>query len=91
MDKHGLITEISKLTGYTKGDTEFFLEGFTQALYNAIERGEDVSLVNVGKWFVVEREARKTIHPATREEIEVPAKSIVRYKISKNLQNSLIK
>ena len=53
MDKHGLITEISKLTGYTKGDTEFFIEGFTQAIYNAIERGEEVSLVNVGKWFIV--------------------------------------
>jgi hypothetical protein len=37
MDKHGLITEISKLTGYTKGDTEVFLDGFTQAIYNAIE------------------------------------------------------
>ena len=91
MDKHGLITEISKLTGYTKGDTEVFLDGFTQAVYNAIERGEEVSLVNIGKWFVVNREARIGVHPATREEFEVPAKSIVRYKISKNLQNSLIK
>lgn len=90
MDKHGLITEISKLTGYTKGDTEVFLDGFTQAIYNAIERGDDVNLVNVGKWFVVKKEPRTTIHPATREEIEVAEKSIVRYKISKNLKTALI-
>ena len=91
MDKPELITEISKLSGYTKGDTAVFLDAFTEALQSTLKRGEDVNLVNVGSWFVVTREPHKSVNPGTRVEVDVPEKSIVRYKISKNLKNALLK
>ena len=50
---------------------------------------KDVSINGFGKFEVRERNARKGINPATKEEIDIPAMKSVGFKPSKTLKDTL--
>jgi DNA-binding protein HU-beta len=89
MLKPELITAIAKKSGYTKGDSENFIDIFIEVLYETLAKGEEVKIVNLGEWVIIQRDAHVGVNPKTKEKVEVPGKQTVKFNISNNLKNLL--
>lgn len=89
MLKPELITAIAKKSGYTKGDSETFIDTFIEVLYETLTKGESIKIVNLGDFEIRERDAHAAVNPATKERVEVAGKKIVKFNISNNLKNLL--
>lgn len=65
------------------------IDKFTALVTDIIKSGEDVTVGSLGKFVVVERAARKCRNPRTGEEMDVPAKKVLKYKPTGALRKSL--
>ena len=87
MNKKELINAISDQTGFTKKDSEAFLEGFVSVVVDAVASGETVNIMGFGKYFPRERGARMARNIQTGEPIEVAAKTVPAFKAGKNFRD----
>jgi len=84
--KQDLIDIIATKTQTTEKTAKAFLKGYTEAILEAISRGDSVQLIGFGKFEVRHdrrffnsdnhRKARKGRNPKTGEAIDIPAKTV---------------
>ena len=84
-NRKDLINGIAAETGMTKKDAKVALEAIIDSMKSALADGEKVQLVGFGSFQVVERAARKGRNPQTGDEINIPAKNVVKFKAGKGL------
>jgi len=89
MNKSELIDAIAASAQLTKADAARALEGFTNAVTNALKAGDSVALVGFGTFSVKERAARKGRNPKTGEEIEIAASKVPDFKAGKGLKDAV--
>jgi DNA-binding protein HU-beta len=56
---------------------------------NALSSGNNVQMIGFGTFAVEERPARVGRNPATGKEIKIPAKKVVKFKVGKQLKDSV--
>ncbi len=88
MNKKEVVAEIAEKTGLAQKDAHLFLDGFVEAVKEAMEKGEDVSIVDFGQFCVAERAARKARDFKTGREMMVPAMKTVKFKAGKSLKEA---
>ncbi len=88
MKKADLVAQIAEKSGLSKADAERALKGFTEAVVEALQNGDEVPLQGLGKFEVRERAARKGINPA---QIDIPASKVPAFKASSSLKALLKK
>ena len=86
MNKADLVKEIAKTSGLTQRESEIALNGFIKAIEDAVKRKEDVKLVGFGTFSIVDRAARTGRNPNTGEEVKIPARKAVKFKVGKELK-----
>jgi DNA-binding protein HU-beta len=86
MNKSELVTAMAGVSGLTKKDSEAALNGLIKSIEDAVARKEDVRLMGFGTFSVVERAARIGRNPSTGEEIKIPAREAVKFKVGKDLK-----
>ncbi len=91
MTKAELINKIAEITGFTKKDTERFLDAFINVVTDSLQNGEEVSIVGFGKFAVSHRKARKGVNPQTGESIDIPAKDVPVFRPGKKLKDAVAK
>ncbi len=74
--------------GYTKKDVSEIWETMKDVLFELLAEGETVKLVRFGTFDVKDVEA-KVMNNSVVKDVEIPAKKVVRFKISKTLKTSL--
>jgi len=89
MNKAELIDAIAAKAGLTKADSKKALEAFIQATTEALASGDRVALVGFGSFSVSKRAARKGRNPQTGKEINIAAKSVVRFKAGAELSGKV--
>jgi DNA-binding protein HU-beta len=90
MSKMELINAIAGKMDVSKAEAERFMNAYMESIKEALMKEEDVKLVGFGTFSVQEKEATTARNPRNPEEIiEVPAKKVVKFKISKKLRNLL--
>ncbi|HMU86572.1 MAG TPA: HU family DNA-binding protein [Agitococcus sp.] len=89
MNKSELIDAIAASAQLTKADAARALEGFTNAVTNALKAGDSVALVGFGTFSVKERAARKGRNPKTGQEIEIAASKVPDFKVGKGLKDAV--
>lgn len=87
MNKADLVAEIASKTGATKKDSEASLNAITEAITEALVKGDKVQLVGFGSFEVRKRAARKGRNPQTKEEIKIPASKAPKFKPGKALKD----
>jgi DNA-binding protein HU-beta len=87
MTKGDIINHLSKKLGTTKKASNDFLNEFVQLAYKQTKTG--FTIPGLGKLFVASRKRRKGRNPATGETITIPAKKVVKFKVSKTAQDSV--
>ncbi len=89
MTKAELVSYIAKEAGITKATAEKALSAFIKAVTEALSKGDKVTLVGFGTFYVAERAERKGRNPQTREEIIIPAAKVPKFKPGKILKESV--
>ncbi len=89
MTKAELVSYIAKEAGITKATAEKALSAFIKAVTDALSKGEKVTLVGFGTFYVAERAERKGRNPQTKEEIIIPAAKVPKFKPGKLLKESV--
>lgn len=85
MNKTELINAIAAESGLSKADAAKALNATTAAIANAVKAGDKVTLVGFGTFATSERPARTGKNPRTGEVIEIPAKTVVKFKAGSDL------
>jgi DNA-binding protein HU-beta len=88
MTKSQAVAALAEKTGLTKAQASQFLNDLAElACANA---GEGFVLPGLGKLVLVDRKARMGRNPATGETIQIPAKKVVKFRISKACKEAVL-
>ncbi len=91
MTKTELISVVANKTGLPKAAAEKAINATTQAIVEALSKGNKVTLVGFGTFEVVKRASRKGVNPRTREPITIKASKAPRFKAGKVLKEAVNK
>lgn len=89
MTKNEFIAAIAAEAGVKKTEAEAFLAAQALVLRKALKEGDEVTIPNVGKLSAAKREAREARNPSTGATIQVPAKTVVKFKVAKDLADTV--
>lgn len=89
MSKKELIAAVAEKTGFTKKDTAIMVDAYTDAIVEALVKGDDVKLVGFGTYTTVERSPRVCRNPQSGEEFMSEAKVAPKLKFSKTVKDAL--
>jgi len=87
MTRTELIDDLANRSGMDKKDVKSFLEQLTSLVEDEIKRGGEVPLKGLGKFKVQHRKARTGRNPLTGDEIQIPAKTVVKFSLAKSLKD----
>ncbi|MBU0909984.1 MAG: HU family DNA-binding protein [Proteobacteria bacterium] len=89
MNKTELVSAIAESAEITKLAADRALVAFLDAVTNALQKGENVTMVGFGTFSTSERTARAGRNPLTGKEIQIAAKKVVKFKPGKALAESI--
>jgi DNA-binding protein HU-beta len=81
MSKSQIASHLADTFGFTKKTGALVLEEIALLSYAEAKRG--FTLPGIGKLVIVKRKARKGRNPQTGEEIQIPAKTVLKFRIAK--------
>ena len=88
MGKAELISALAIKMNITKTEAERFINAYSETIKEALLNEEDVKIVGFGTFTVQEKTATTARNPRNpKETIEVPAKKVVKFKLSKKLKD----
>jgi DNA-binding protein HU-beta len=87
MKKGEIVDHLSKKVGTTKRVANQFLDELVNLSYK--EAKKDFTIPGLGKLTVVSRKERVGRNPATGESMVIPAKKVLKFKVSKHAQNAV--
>lgn len=85
MSKKDFVEAFAKRTGETKKRAEELVNDFLETVEESLANGDSVQFVGWGAFTVVQRAERKGINPQTKEEMTIPARKAVKFKVGKGL------
>ena len=88
MTKTQTIAALAEQTGLTKAQVVSVLEAQAGLAYKEAANG--YILPGIGKLVLVNRKARMGRNPATGEAISIPAKTVVKFRVSKACKESVM-
>lgn len=86
MTKADIVRLIAQETGLTKTDTSAVVDGFMEAVIEALERGEHIEIRGFGTFKVVGRAPRTGRNPRTGSEVKISSRRAPVFKASKELR-----
>jgi len=91
MNKKELVESMAGAAEISKAAAEKALNGMLMAVTGALTSGDKVTLVGFGTFSTVKRSARKAKNPRTGEMINIPAKTVAKFKPGSKLAESVKK
>jgi DNA-binding protein HU-beta len=89
MNKSELISSIAEKSGLTKADAGKALDAMIASVTEGLTGGDRIALVGFGSWTVEQRSARTGRNPRTGDEIQIPAKKVVKFKPGAGLSDAV--
>lgn len=89
MTKGDLVAKMAVAGGWTKVAAEKALRALLASIQNSLKRGQPVTLVGFGTFFVGRRKARRARNPRTGQLITLAGGRTPRFRPSKELKRAL--
>lgn len=89
MNKSDLVKYVSDKTMITMRDAGIIVDVVFDGLREGMIDGERITIQNFGSFFHSYRAARKASNPRTKEIIDVPEKTVVKFKVSDKIYNEI--
>jgi len=86
MTRTELIDALAAETNSERKDSKQFLDALTTIVERVIKEGGEVPLKGLGKFEVQNRKARVGRNPLTGEPVQIPAKTVVKFTVAKQLK-----
>ncbi|SES86393.1 HU family DNA-binding protein [Prevotella sp. kh1p2] len=91
MNKTELVAKIAEAAGLSKVDAKKALDATTDAIKDALLKGDKVQLIGFGTFSVNKRPAREGINPSTKKKITIAAKKVAKFKAGAELADAVNK
>lgn len=89
MNKAELIESIALAADISKAAAERALDGTVAAITGSLQKGDMVTLVGFGTFYVGERAARSGRNPRTNEPIRIKASKVAKFRAGKALKDAV--
>ena len=89
MNKSELIDKIAKAAGISKAAAGRSLDATTDAITGALKKGNLVTLIGFGSFYVGKREARNGRNPRTGATIKIKAANSPKFRAGKALKDAV--
>ena len=87
--KREAVERIAEKTGLKKTDVKAVLQEFLDEIIEALGKGDRLEFRDFGVFEVKQRRARKAQNPKTLEEVWVPPKRTVKFKVGRLMKQTL--
>jgi DNA-binding protein HU-beta len=88
--KSEMLKQLATSTGLKKKEIENVLEAQTKLLYKTLKRDKKYKLQGLGIFAVKNRKARLARNPQTGAIVKVPAKTVVKFRVGKDLKINVL-
>jgi DNA-binding protein HU-beta len=88
--KSQIITELAGKLEISKKEVILFLDSFVELAYKETKKNGAFIVPGIGKLVLRKTKKRKGRNPATGAEIEIPAKTVVRFSLFKACKESIV-
>ena len=90
MRKQELVEEVMSSAGLdTKSQAEAAVDAVVDSITKALSRGEEVTLTGFGTFSVTHRAARQGVNPRTGDKLQIPARTVPKFKAGKGLKDAV--
>ncbi len=89
MTKADIVEDISEKTGLNKKEAFVVVDLMIENIKKALSEGDKIELRGFGSFKVKKRNQRKARNPRTGETVDVPAKLVPFFKVSKALKDKV--
>lgn len=89
MTKATLAKSVAGATGLSQKAAGAAVDSTFEAVVAALKKGEEVKVMNFGKFVVVNVAASSRMNPRTRAAVKVPAHKAVRFRVSSVLKKAV--
>lgn len=89
MTKAQIMAALSEQTGLKKSEVVNVMDTIATMAYSEVKKNGEFVLPGFGKMVKVKRKERIGRNPATGEEIKIPAKTVVKFRLSKAAKDAV--
>lgn len=89
MTRAGLVKAIAQNVDSTHAHAERILDAFLGAVKSGLQTDGTVQLIGFGTFQVKDKAARTGRNPQTGEDMSIPARRVVSFKVGSKLKNSI--
>ncbi|OGH87634.1 MAG: DNA-binding protein [Candidatus Magasanikbacteria bacterium RIFOXYC2_FULL_42_28] len=90
MTKSALLAALAEQTGLAKKDVVTLTEAMTELAYKEVKKSGVFVVPGLGKLVKVHRNARVGRNPATGATIQIPAKTVVKFRVAKAAKEAVL-
>ncbi|HNX10805.1 MAG TPA: HU family DNA-binding protein [bacterium] len=90
MTKSQLMTALAEKTGLAKKDVVNFMDQVVELGYKEVKSNGEFVMPGFGKLVKIQRKARTGRNPLTGAEIQIPAKTVVKFKVAKAAKDAIL-
>jgi DNA-binding protein HU-beta len=90
MKKAEMLAALAESTGLQKKQVSEFIDALVDLSYKETKKNGTFSIPGLGKLVLRKRPKRKGRNPATGEAIQIPAKTVVKFMLSKPCKDAIV-
>jgi len=90
LTKSQLLNVLADKTEMSKKDVATFLDTLANLAYSEVKSSGEFTMPGIGKLIKKKRAAREGRNPATGETIQIPAKTVVKFRVAKAAKDAVL-
>jgi nucleoid DNA-binding protein len=90
MTKSDIVDRITRQSGLKKKEVLYIVDNFLEKVKESALKGDRVEIRGFGTFYKTEKKARKVFSPIAGKDVDVPAKTAIAFRASKNTGKELI-
>ncbi len=90
MTKSQILATLADKSGMSKKDVNNLMEKMVELAFSEVKKSGVFIFPGIGKLVKVDRKARQGRNPATGETIQIPAKTVVKFRVAKAAKEAVL-
>lgn len=90
MTKSQILAGLAEKTGHSKKDVAGMIDAVVTMAYRETKKSGEFTIPGLGKLVKKQRAARMGRNPATGETIKIPAKTVIKFRVSKQAKDAIL-
>lgn len=90
MTKSALLNMLAEKSGMTRKDVAKFMDLLMEMAYSETKANGEFTIPGIGKLLKKHRAARQGRNPATGATIQIPAKTVVKFRVAKAAKDAIL-